>query len=872
MESKAAKGDFLPPFSGVSLSSITPPPANPNFILRSSLLAKMDHPAPHSMVLVAPSGFGKTSLAAQWAAEKPNNTIWVSLTENLLPTELAKTVISSIRRIIPNFAPWAESKFENDVDLISIITDISNELSSADDVFRTVWDGTDRLSEDLIPILQIFLDNTPSNLTTLSLCRRLPDISYAQTATMNAFTLFTAIDLKFTIEETKALAKASDLDIANFMVSKKLKLADGWPVGVQLLISHIKSNVLQLPLEIMDLSAQDKFIVSHVIEALDSYDREILESLIFFDEFNEDIVLEILQSIGAAKRMKELVNLGVFLYRVSENSNLFVMQPMVRDYLTAKMEQESVEFLDVGNKAAEILLRTNSPLKALAVYQKIGEKEKAFDLARRSLSELIFSANSDALQMFKHLIGDKLGIGPAGEVGIEIYSNVSIGKNETTKFDLDILESMIDGTEAALGAADEITLMRCRLAFTFGSFQDSIKLFWDAHHRKMEQLSGKVKGIPKYALTGIGPALDSAFLLDDTNSLWKMSDLILKSNIANNYAKNLNWLSSQALTAHSEGRFNDAYALGKSAIALAKTRTAGGAFLPYSSYYCVADSLREFGKEEEALEVIEEILSEALRYQQTPWVVAFYSRKALILSQLARLPESLQMIGNAREVASQTSIHLNMNQVIDENEILVRVISEDSSRIAELLSRMPDTSVALAFKMTSLAKQNLARAEKVLENYPEPSPRHSVVKKLIFAETFVSKPNIAIKYLDEALSVAAPLGMRQIFLQQSAEVKNHILVLASEKPTVYLQGIAGEIRNQVNRIQRGAKYGIYDPLTKREMEILRRLETGLPISKIATNLHISNNTIKTHLRNIYGKLNVESRDEAVTRGKELLLL
>ena len=872
MESKAPKGDFLPPFSGVSLSSITPPLANPNFILRSSLLAKMDHPAPHSMVMVAPSGFGKTSLAAQWAAEKPNNTIWITLSENYSPTDLAKTVISGIRRIIPNFAPWAESKFENEVDLISIITDISNDLSRVDYVFRTVWDGTDRLSEDLIPILQIFLDNTPSNLSLLSLRRKLPDISYARAATMNAFTLFTAMDLKFTIEETNALAKASDLDMANFEISKRLKLADGWPVGVQLLISNIKSNVSQAPLRIMDLTVQDKFIVSHVIDGLDSSDREVLESLIFFDEFNEDIVVELLQSIAAAKRMKELVNLGVFLYQVSENSNSFLMQPMVRDYLTARMEQRAAEFVELGNRAAEILLKTNAPLKALAIYQKIGEKEKAFDLARRSLSELIFSANSDALQMFKHLIGDKLGIGPAGEVGIDIYSKVSIGKNETTKFDLDILESMTDGTEVALGAADEIALMRSRLAFTFGNFHDSIKLFWDAHHRKMEQLSGKVKGIPKYALTGVGPALDSAFLLDETDSLWKLSDLILKSNIANNYAKNLNWLSSQALTAHSEGRFNDAHALGKSAIELAKTRNAGGAFLPYSSYYCVADSLREFGKEEEALEVIEEILSEALRYQQTPWVVAFYSRKALILSQLARLPEALQMIGKAREVASQTSLHLHINQVIDENEILVRVISEDSTRIAELLSRMPNTSVALAFKMTYLAKQNLARAEKVLENYPEPSPRHLVVKKLIFAETFASKPNIAIKYLDEALSVAAPLGMKQIFLQQSVEVKNLILVLASEKPTVYLQGIAGEIRNQVSRIQGGAKYGMDDPLTKREMEILRRLETGLPITQIATNLHISNNTIKTHLKNVYRKLNVESRDEAVTRGKELLLL
>ena len=62
-----------------------------------------------------------------------------------------------------------------------------------------------------------------------------------------------------------------------------------------------------------------------------------------------------------------------------------------------------------------------------------------------------------------------------------------------------------------------------------------------------------------------------------------------------------------------------------------------------------------------------------------------------------------------------------------------------------------------------------------------------------------------------------------------------------------------------------------NPLTKRELDILRRLTTGLPITQIAASLHISNNTIKTHLKNVYKKLGVDSRESAVAKGKELLL-
>ena len=50
------------------------------------------------------------------------------------------------------------------------------------------------------------------------------------------------------------------------------------------------------------------------------------------------------------------------------------------------------------------------------------------------------------------------------------------------------------------------------------------------------------------------------------------------------------------------------------------------------------------------------------------------------------------------------------------------------------------------------------------------------------------------------------------------------------------------------------------------------LSTGLPITQIAANLHISNNTIKSHLKSVYLKLKVDSRQTAVTKAQELALL
>jgi ATP/maltotriose-dependent transcriptional regulator MalT len=61
-------------------------------------------------------------------------------------------------------------------------------------------------------------------------------------------------------------------------------------------------------------------------------------------------------------------------------------------------------------------------------------------------------------------------------------------------------------------------------------------------------------------------------------------------------------------------------------------------------------------------------------------------------------------------------------------------------------------------------------------------------------------------------------------------------------------------------------------LTQRELEILRQLSTGRTLTVIAGELHISQNTMKTHLKNLYKKLEADGRNSAVEKAKALFLL
>jgi DNA-binding CsgD family transcriptional regulator len=63
-----------------------------------------------------------------------------------------------------------------------------------------------------------------------------------------------------------------------------------------------------------------------------------------------------------------------------------------------------------------------------------------------------------------------------------------------------------------------------------------------------------------------------------------------------------------------------------------------------------------------------------------------------------------------------------------------------------------------------------------------------------------------------------------------------------------------------------------EQLTQREIEVLKYLSTEKSVEQIGRTLHISKNTMKTHLKNIYRKLEVKNRKEASQIAKSKLLV
>jgi LuxR family maltose regulon positive regulatory protein len=65
---------------------------------------------------------------------------------------------------------------------------------------------------------------------------------------------------------------------------------------------------------------------------------------------------------------------------------------------------------------------------------------------------------------------------------------------------------------------------------------------------------------------------------------------------------------------------------------------------------------------------------------------------------------------------------------------------------------------------------------------------------------------------------------------------------------------------------------LLEPLSERELQVLQLLTTHLTVPEIALKIHLAPTTVRTHIRNIFRKLDVHGRMEAVLRAEEIGLL
>jgi LuxR family maltose regulon positive regulatory protein len=302
----------------------------------------------------------------------------------------------------------------------------------------------------------------------------------------------------------------------------------------------------------------------------------------------------------------------------------------------------------------------------------------------------------------------------------------------------------------------------------------------------------------------------------------------------------------------------------------------------------------EFDEIEQALAHLELALSNVNEYAHTDAVIVAYLTQARI--QHLRHDESgaLAMLREGQELGEQRRWRrVTLSLAAEECRSLARAGHHEEARLVatrfdfhELPARSGAAPLSSDKALRAASRYLLKQSPRVvvealdaaIENSQQRELAHRSVELLVLRALAKKEEGdwaSALADVRRALTIAAPRNYVRVFLDEGRELGALIDRLDMEQ----LRGSeAAPLARRLQRamhapdVQGGAPISMGEELTKRELSILKRLETGLSNKEIAEAIFVSEGTLKWHLHNVYGKLNVKNRNGAMARGRALGIL
>jgi LuxR family maltose regulon positive regulatory protein len=196
----------------------------------------------------------------------------------------------------------------------------------------------------------------------------------------------------------------------------------------------------------------------------------------------------------------------------------------------------------------------------------------------------------------------------------------------------------------------------------------------------------------------------------------------------------------------------------------------------------------------------------------------------------------------------------------------------------------------LTYAHLLLAQGHAHAAQRALAQFEETARRQGRSGSLIaihlvqaLAEQALAHPAAARERLEQALILAAPVGYRRVFLDEGPAIAvllsqaRHVAPafvasLLDAFPRTEGRGLSAESLAPAHAVLSPQSSALVEPLSEAELKVLRLVASGLSNREIADRLVITVGTTKWHLNQIYGKLHVRNRTEAVALARQLRLL
>ncbi|HEB4874092.1 TPA: HTH-type transcriptional regulator MalT [Kluyvera ascorbata F0526] len=345
-------------------------------VVRDRLLAKLSGANNYRLALItSPAGYGKTTLISQWAAGM-SDLGWYSLDEGDNQQErFASYLIAAIQQATGGHCEASENMVQKRqyASLSSLFSQLFIELSEWQRPLYLVIDDYHLITNPVIhDAMRFFLRHQPENLTLVVLSRNLPQLGIANLRVRDQLLEIGSQQLSFTHAETKQFFDCRLA--APIEAAESSRLCDdvaGWATALQLiaLSARQRNNATQHSarrLAGINASHLSDYLVDEVLDNVDPETRNFLLKSSLLRSMNDSLIARVTGEENGQMRLEEIERQGLFVQRMDNSGEWFNYHPLFCSFLRQRCQWElAAELPDIHRAAAESWMAQGFPSEAI---------------------------------------------------------------------------------------------------------------------------------------------------------------------------------------------------------------------------------------------------------------------------------------------------------------------------------------------------------------------------------------------------------------------------------------------------------------------------------------------------------------------------
>jgi LuxR family maltose regulon positive regulatory protein len=864
------------------------PPVRKNIVPRPRLIEQLNEGLEGKLTLIsAPAGFGKTTLVSEWLANCGRPIAWLSLDEG--DNDLARFLtylIAALQTISIDIGsgvlPMLQSPQPPSSE--SILTSLLNEIVTIPDPFFLVLDDFHVIDAKPVENTLVFMiEHLPLQVHLVIATREDPSLPLARYRAQGQLIELRTADLRFTSSEAaEFLNQVMNLNLSVEDITALETRTEGWIAGLQMAAISMR-GLTDTSSFIQSFTGSHRFVLDYLLEEV--LQRQPIEVQTFL---LRTAILERLcgplcdailgpPSVSGQEILEHLESANLFIVPLDNERRWYRYHHLFADLLRQRLGQRltPVEIAEYHIRASQWYEDHNLDIEAFQHAAAAGEVDHAMRLIEGKGIPLYHrGALFPILNWLESLPKTELDKRPVLWL---IYARAltSSGQASGVEEKLQAAETAMQGDELSIEARDiigSIASNRATLAYT--KYQPDTVIF--QAQRALEYLSPD--NLPTRTITTFTLGVGFMQKGDRTAATRAFTDAISVSQKTGH-----TFVTSLATMALGNMQFME----NKLYLAAETHRQALRLFgvqpLPIA---CEAHlGLAQICYEWNDLDAAEQHGQQALQLaRQFEKVIDRYIICEVLLARL-KLARG--------DAAAATAMLAETEQSVRQNNFVHREPEVTAAQVMVLLKQgrplvaadlVGKYELPLSQACVLLAQGEYSSALAVLEAYCQQVEAKGWaderLKALVLQALVLrahGEKDKAVQMLCEALALAEPGGFIRLFVDEGAPMAQLLREAASQgvMPAYtgkLLSAFDAEQRKSEGKPAQPLTQPLIEPLSQRELKILQLIAQGLSNREISERLFLALDTVKGHNRNIFDKLQVKSRTEAIARAHELGLL